>query len=416
MNIDASRSINRGLATTTVDRVTRHDAAGAVRREAMPIPRDMTIRPRRRRGGKIRAFLLFLLVVIAPTGAMLAYALTTPWPLYASEASLAVRTRDGRTNVASGFGGVMANLGVGLAASNDAFVVRNFLQSHDMLAILEAKTGYSKLMSAPRGDPWTRLPKGATVDDTLIYLRSMVQVKLSTIEQIITIKARAFTPDDAQQIGKAMIAAAEVFVNRLNERANVDFVAFAVDAVAKAEQRLSETRLAVNQWRNVNSSIDPARQGDMLQAIITGLESDLSKTRAEISEALGQRNAAVFEPRVRLMRAKEEALKSQIAQERARLTGRDATVAGQLLAYERLTIERDLAEKSYTSAVQSLEAARQEASQQHKYVVNIASPSRPDSVNFPTPVFHTAVTALAGLVIWGILMLLFAVIRDYRRP
>lgn len=378
-----------------------------------PVPRK-PVKTRRRNMGP-RA--LFLLLVILPALAMAYYSMTTTQPIFASEASIAIRSRSGSAVPTSGFGNILASFGIGQDGTNDVYVVRNYLQSHDMLSHLDKTVGYRGLVSAPqRGDVVTALPIDASTDDALRYFRSMVQIKLSTIEQIITFKAQSYSPNDARSIAAEMIKASEAFVNQLNERASQDQLKYAETNVRSAEKAVAESRLALNKWRNQNASINPEKQLEMLQTILTSLEGELAKTRAEIKEANSLPNAAVWEPRRNSLRAKEEALVSQIARERSRLTGSNSTVANQMLGYEKLSIDRDLAEKSYSAAILSLETARQEAAKQNKYVVTISEPSLPQDRSFPLPLYHTAVTALAGLVLWGIVLLLAAVIRDYRMP
>lgn len=380
----------------------------ALRRAERSVPRGMIQGHRR----PMWRLVLFCAVAVAPALAMLGYALLIGSPVYMSEVSFAIRSREGNTSI-SGFGAITQNLGIGLTSGNDIYAVRAFLGSQEALDYLEKSIGYGTEIDRARGDPVLRLSPSATAEEMLNRFHWMMPVRLSSIEQIVTVKARAFDRKLAQQAAAESVAAAEIFVNRMNARANRDFVGFANDEVVRAERRVAATRLAITDWRNTNASIDPTKYGDMVQAILQALEGELAKTRADIAET--RLSPTDVGPRVRSLRNREKALEEQIKTERTRLTGEMSAVTGLLSEYERLLIERDLADKQYAAAVEAVKAARQEVSQQQKYIVVVSEPSVAEQVEFPRPILHTAAVCLLGFILYGILIFGHAVLRDYRQ-
>ncbi|MDX8498963.1 hypothetical protein RFM99_11065 [Mesorhizobium sp. VK4C] len=354
---------------------------------------------------------LFLAVAVAPPLATIIYSRVASSPIYASEVSFAIRSRDGQTSV-SGLGALAGNLGVGLAGSNDIYAVRSYLQSPGLFEKIDGATGFSSSAARQDRDWIVRLPASASSEEKLSYYLSMVQVKISSVEQIVTVRAEAFSPEDARTLTTTLVARTDEFVNKLNERAKLDFVAFAESEVRKAEDRVSQTRLEMMQWRNANLQVDPEKAVQSQLAIITGLKTELANTRADISQMEGM--TTDVQARMHQMRLREQALAKQVDEEQARIAGKDSAMATMLSQFERLQIERDLAEKSYATALDSLRSAQQEATQKQKYIVITADPSLPQDRSFPRPIFHTSIIAAAGFGIYLVLIFLLSLARDYR--
>jgi capsular polysaccharide transport system permease protein len=355
--------------------------------------------------------LLFTTCVVLPTIAMMLYALTARSPLFTSEVSFAIRSKDGQGSMA-GLGALAGRFGVGLASSNDIFAVRNHLESPSLFEKLDAETKLSASAARPERDWWVRLPTDATTEQKYRYFKSAVDVKLSTVEQIITISASTFSPDQARNMTATLVKYADAFVNEMSEKAKSDSVTFAESEMRKAEARVTRTRVDVTDWRNANLLLDPQKAVEAQQQIISGLMGELSKIRAEIVQL--ESSPTDVQARVRQSRMREKALVQQIERERQAIAGETSENAKRISEYERLTIERDLAEKAYATATDSLKAAQQDAIQKQKYIVITAEPSKPQEATFPRVFYHPALVAASGLGFYFIAVLLFSLLRDYR--
>ena len=81
--------------------------------------------------------------------------------------------------------------------------------------------------------------------------------------------------------------------------------------------------------------------------------------------------------------------------------------------YERLALERTIAEKQLGMAMVSLEQARSEAQRKQLYLERIVQPHKPDSPLLPRRVRNIGATFLMGLIVWGILSMLIAGVREH---
>lgn len=357
---------------------------------------------------------LFILIVVIPTASMFFYAVTFAKPFFASESQFALHNKKQQSAFA-GIGGMMASLGMGGGGDNDVFAVKRFLQSADVLRDLESSVGFRWRYASPNGDFVTRLSKTANDDDALGYFRKIVTVRLSTTENIITLNAWGYTPEDAREVSRKLLNIIESFVNRLNQREQGDGIRFREMELKKTEDRLLAARLAMSTWRNANGSIDPKAQADMINGLIGGLEQELARVRADLLEMTTDKLAERFQPRIAVLRGREASLTQRIAEERKRIGGMGtSTLTTQINEFEKLSAEFDFATKAHDMALASLESARQEASQQQKYIVTISEPSLPIERVFPLVGFHTGVVFLTSLLIYGIAVLLYTILRDYR--
>lgn len=359
-------------------------------------------------------FIFFILIVVLPTGAALVYSLVTRTPFYQSEVQFSVHNRSGqKPSMGGGLSGIMGSLGMGGGFDNDPAIIKRYLQSPDALEALERKTGFRKRFES--GDMVFGLSKNATADEALAYFRNTVTVKVSTLENVITMAVWGYSPSDARTMARSLLEACEEFVNQMAERERVDAVGLQEAEVKKAEERLLAIRLQMNAWRNSSASVDPKQQAELITALISSLEQELAKVRTDMREISASRNAASQQPRMDTLKAREASLLKGISDERKRLTGGgENTLSSQLVEYERLNSEADFAQKGYESALASLLQARIDNAQQHKYMVVISRPSLSVERIFPLPFFHTLVVLIASLIIYGIVVLLYTIMRDYR--
>lgn len=366
---------------------------------------------RRRPLSMVRA--LFWGVVVLPTMLTLVYALTCRAPFYESQVQFAIEDRSQPSF--AGPSSAMASFGLITGEPDSMYSLQRFLQSRDALAELEQAYGFKRYYTPDQGDFLTSLDADSDIDETMRYYKHVVTPHISTTESILTLEVWAYKPEVAQEIARNLLKISENFLNRMNARALDDKVSFYKSELATATKKLAQDRAALTQWRNANKALDPMVQAQMIQGLITSLESELTDVRADISQLLNSDNPQRFDPKVKVLRERESSLLEQISQTESRLTGStDDTVAAQISTYEELNTNVELTQSSVGLLMASLEAARQAALQQQKYLLLIASPTLNHDRVFPLVGFHSFVVLIAMLLIFGVAVLLHMIIRDYR--
>lgn len=323
---------------------------------------------------------MFLTIVIAPTVAAIVYYGAIASKRYVSQAEYIVR---GVTSSrSSGLSAILTSFGISRAA-DDTSAIQNFMQSRDCILQLMKRLPLREIYSRPDTDFFSRFLRFGR-KDTFESLYKYTQYYISVVQDqtkgITILKVEAFRPQDAKEIADAMLSLAEEMVNRLNDRAQLDTVRHAQSEVALAQQKLSQAQADLTSFRNEAMLVDPLNFSSTVLGGISKLSLELAQTSTEIKESLQNSPA---NPSIPSLRAYAAALEQRIALERAKLAGDDTALAGKVASYENLTLQRDLAEKTFASALNVLEQARQEATRQQIYIEEMVEPNLPDDDTEP---------------------------------
>ena len=211
-----------------------------------------------------------------------------------------------------------------------------------------------------------------------------------------------------------MLARSEALVNAMSRRAQDDAIALAMTEVKTAEQRVRAAQEAMREFRNRSGMLDPASTAGGLQDIVSQLESEAVKIRAEIAEAATYMSKDA--PALVGLRARLEAVETQLASEKPRLAG-EAARADSLTAfageYEALQTESEFARQQLVSAMTSLETSRVKAEAKSRYVVAFQVPALPDESLYPRPFLFAACVLVGALVLAGLCSLIVAAVREH---
>jgi capsular polysaccharide transport system permease protein len=107
-------------------------------------------------------------------------------------------------------------------------------------------------------------------------------------------------------------------------------------------------------------------------------------------------------PAVPALRQRIAALSAQVAVQRGELTGTNDALSTTLGNYERLMVERELAEKAHEAAQKQLDTANEQAQRQQIYIESISRPNLPDKSQEPRRLRYIFTVAL--LSFWAFLI------------
>jgi capsular polysaccharide transport system permease protein len=203
----------------------------------------------------------------------------------------------------------------------------------------------------------------------------------------------------------------EELINRLNKRARADSIRFAADVVAKAEARVTEAQASIAEFRSTERLFDPAQQSTATIELMNSLAAEIVQLRAVVSEL---RTTAPNSPQINALQVRIGSLEKQVAEQRESLTGNSQSLAPKLSRYEQLVLERELATKSLSSALATLENARQDGERQQLYLERIVAPALPDHPTHPRrlTVMLTALLVLGSL--YCVLRWLYDVVMEHQ--
>jgi len=105
------------------------------------------------------------------------------------------------------------------ASSKDAQLVREYVQSRSMLDHLIKSHDFLGKYRTPSADRWSRLPADASTEELYAYFLDKVVIKFDTESQTLKLTVRAYSGEDAQQLGLAVVASSETLLASLSESA-----------------------------------------------------------------------------------------------------------------------------------------------------------------------------------------------------
>ena len=354
---------------------------------------------------------IFACVVLLPTVAVFLYYLLWASPMYVSQTRFAIRSADssgGGLDIAS------ALLRSSSSTGADAHIVVEYIQSLDIIHDIDKELGVDLHFSDKGHDVFSRLTNNPTQDEQLRYWKWAVIPALDQDTGIITLETKAYSPEMAQKIAAAVLARSEALVNTMNLRAREDAVSLAQSEVQRAEARVRKAQEAMRNFRDAHTLLDPRVTAAGLQGVVTELEGEAVKLRAQLAEAQSFMRSSA--PATKALQTRLKAVESQLDQEKQRLAGlrsQEGNLNAVVGEYEDLTIEAEFAQKQLVTAMSALESARVHEVAKSRYVVAFQQPTLPDESLYPRPVLFTAYVFVGALLLLGLGSLITASIREH---
>jgi len=356
---------------------------------------------------------LFLGIVVAPTIIACLYYLFIASPIYISQAQFVVRAASA-PQAPTGLGAVLQGVGLG-PAETDSFAVQDYIMSRDAISSLETHERLRDALAAPGSDFLSRFPhpfERPSFENLALAYPRFVNVTYNSSTGISTLQVKAFRPQDAQQIASALLEGSEKIVNRLNERADQDAVAETQTEIAEAETQLTRAEQSLTAFRNRERLIDPTRSSSVNLELLGKLQGDIAALRAERA---GIAAAAPKSPDLPGLDSRIRAYEQQADAQQAQMAGETGSLAPMIGEYERLTLERDFADKELATAATAADEARLEARRKRLYLERIVNPNLPDAAVEPHRIQALITIIVSLLLAYGTIALVLAGFREHRQ-
>lgn len=349
-------------------------------------------------------------VLLLPTWLTAAYYFLVAADQFETEARFVVRSA-ARPEIP---GGLAFLVQLGLARSqDDSFIVQEFMTSRDAIRRLEERLPLQAIFHRNGADFLARYPSiffGPAAEEFYRYFQHMVSVVHTDKTGISTLRVRAFRPDDAYDIAEALLLESEELVNRINERLQADAIGNSLAELNAAQGRLVRAQTALTEFRNRELIVDPVRNAVALADLIARLSAELGATQAQITELKSTTGAS---PQLSTLQRKAEALGEQIDRERSQIADDKRGLAARIATYERLSLEREFAQRMMTGAEADLVRARSEAARQLLYLNRVVAPSLADYPTQPKRFANVVTVFLANILLLLIVWLFTTGVRDH---
>ncbi|EDM73225.1 Capsule polysaccharide export protein-like protein [Roseobacter sp. AzwK-3b] len=334
---------------------------------------------------------------------------------YASYTGFTIRREEAPTPT-----DVLGSLGsLSAGSSSDSDVLFEYIHSQDMIGRVGAEHDLRAMFSRyHERDPVFALRPDGTREDLRDYWRRMVQVSYTSGSGLIEVRVNAFAPQDAQDITQAIFDQSLRRINDMTAIARADSIRFASTELASAEAQLQAARQALTVFRSANQVISPEADIQVQMGLINTLQQQLGEELIKLDLLSEQANES--DPRAVQSKLRIEAIRKRISEERRKLGG-GADMQGDgedyasiVTEFEKLTVDREFAEKKYTTALSNFDTAQAEARRQTRYLAAFEQPTLPESAEYPRRWLILGLTVLFLSVGWSILVLIYYSLRDRR--
>ncbi|MCS4534527.1 capsule biosynthesis protein [Neisseria montereyensis] len=355
---------------------------------------------------------LFWITVIIPTVCSTVYFSVWAADRYVSESSFVVRSQSNQTSV-TGLGALLQSAGLS-RAQDDTYTVREYMGSRTALSELD-KTIPVRSYYETKGDIFSRFNGFGWYDSEEAfyqYYKDKVKISFEPISGISVLGVESFNAGESQAINSALLRAGEDLINKLNERARKDSLTQAEQNVLVAEERVKQAAEDMAVYRTQNGIFDLKAQSEAKMGLVSKLQDELIVIQTQLDQV---RAIAPENPQISGLQARERSLKREIKQQMQMISGSsDKSITAQAASYQRLFLENELAEKQLAAAIVSLESAKVEADRKQLYLEVISYPSKPDSALKPQRFYNIIATLVIGLMLYGIITLLTASVREHK--
>lgn len=343
----------------------------------------------------------YLATVIVPTLVTAIYFIFVAGDRYESEARFVVRSPS--SSVTSQLTNLVQGSGI-VRSADDAFIVQSYMKSRDAVRALVSSSDLLARLQRSEADVLWRYPgflRNPTAERLWQHFQNFIQIDFDSSTGITTLRVQAFTPEDAEAISKGLLDSSERLINTMSIRAHEETLKTASKEVERARIVARETLENVTKFRNTNELIDPSRISTASLELISRLAYEKALTKAELDEL---KSVAADSPQTKTLMRRITAYDDQISEERKALAGSDTSLAPLIAEYERLSLERQFAERTFASAQTAYDIALVDSERQRLFIERISVPSKPDYPKYP---YRLLDIASVYIVCW----LLFAIAR-----
>ena len=355
---------------------------------------------------------LFLYTVVIPVTLSIIYFGLIASDVYISESRFVVYSPSQNFS-ASGLGSLLGSM-TGNNSSSAANNIHDYIDSWDAMSALDQAYNLKLVYGNHQIDMIDRfgglLYPFVNNVELHRYYQSMVLDSIDSTSGITKLTVHAYSAADAQKINAFLLQKSQDIVNQLNDTAHSKAVFYAQNQVELAEKNLRSATLTLAQYRNNQRIFSPPAQSVLQLGMIAKMQEQLITERSRI-EAI--RTHAPKNPQLPVLESNIRTLEKQISDEAAKVSGSDQSLASKDIKYEGFVVDQMLAQKLLEAAVTSLEQAKMTAQKQELYLETISQPNLPDASQSPKRFQDILATLLVLLIVWGVLTIVLAGVREH---
>lgn len=333
---------------------------------------------------------------------------------YESQADVVVRQAGNNAAAGAAVGLAMLVGGANPTSREETLFLQAYIDSNDMLEVLEQALNWSEHYEDRLADPLYWLDQDSPREELLDYYRRVVSANLDETTGLLKISVQAFEPEFAKQVLELIIKQSQQVVNELSRQMAREQLRFARGELERAKRTFEEKRLLLVDYQNKTNILDIEATATARATLVNELEAELVKNRAELAALRSE--LSLQSPQIQQRQQQIVAIEKEIKVERLRLTSALSSAGLNTLAseYRELMVDAAIAEEGYKFAVTAVENARIEATKQLRTLLTVVQPNLPEEPTYPERLYNLVAILIGLLMLYGIFRFVVATINDHR--
>ncbi|ELJ8897061.1 capsule biosynthesis protein [Campylobacter coli] len=329
---------------------------------------------------------------------------------YVSTITMSVKSTTGSTQAS----GVLSLLTATSNTSEDIKFLQGYIESLDMLKILDEKIHLKKLYNEQYIDLFFSLSSSSSIESYLKYYQNRVKVHVDDKTGLLNVEVEGFTPESAHLIAKTIMQESDKFINEISHKAAREQMSFAEEELVKYKERYQKAQNDLIAFQNKYGVFDPLKQAEAKAGLVTQLESDIAQREAKLLTMQSYMNDHA--PEIVTLKAEIAALKKQLVKERSKISADNSSQKLNDLAakFQDLTIEAGFAQSAYEAALKAYESARIEALRKIKQLVIVQTPDVPQSAKYPEKIYNILTAFIVLSLIFGVIKFVKMIIEEHK--
>ena len=351
---------------------------------------------------------LFLLLVVIPVLSATVYNVFIASPIYISESKMVVKSIGDRGNF--GLGAFLEGLGISESNSATSVVVQ-FLFGYDAMKKLDEKFKLKEYY-AKNGDFLSKFAplgiKDSYEDFYLYYKKNIVNAWVESNSNVVVLQTRAFDGNVSYNLNKELLTLTEDFINTLNKRAAFAMLSYYKEQIENTKQTIdNKAKQLISMFDKTNVVSPEAQLAGQIQLLV-----EINKKIADKNLELARINlVAPQSPVIDVLRSDIEKLKAdslKLEKLIGSYTGKYSVML-ELVKTELNTLQSEL-----NAYIQSYIQAQSQAYMKHLFIETVQNSTFPDSSLEPKRVKNIFTITVICLIVWGIVLLLIAGVKEHK--
>ncbi|MCL6655205.1 hypothetical protein A6R70_23290 [Agrobacterium rubi] len=335
---------------------------------------------------------------------------------YISESRMVVRTigvseqfdtsekRDGRSIIG------------GDSLTQDSYIVANYIQSPQIVRLLDERIQLHAMFSRADVDYFSRLPIDAKFEDLHKFWTRQVDTYVDGPSGIIILTIRAFSPGDAVKISNAALQAADEMIDTISEKAKHDLIQRGENDVTLA---LAEYRKALDnlrEYQNKTGILDPLASAKMSNAIIAKLTEQKLNLTVSLNSlvAAGADDTAKGRELARSIKAIDDQIRLRQDSVAGATPSDGVQISSSMTEFSRLETQRVVTQALYESTVRNLDTAKSTALKRTTFISVFSDAHVPEESRYPDRFSQWIILVGGLLTLWMTGTLIWMSIEDHR--